>query len=238
MDAHPQFSDNNPSFFRQGCLILAPIAVLTLFGFISLRQDWLMVEQGARQRAGEIAADLQARLGHAIAWELAEYELFGNRWEGDGAVRGPIFWPGSSPINAESKTLNDRINSDWRNKHPSLSSEQVFPVRAQLSADGAMLSPVDYPDPPLPPAWIQAIEAESKLANDLSGDFAVQEANSSGKAVEELAQLDSSLRISDTSTRIQLWVNFANRHETHLSESGIPISTIALARALRNRKDS
>jgi signal transduction histidine kinase len=53
-----QFKARPASFFWQGLLILLPVGVLALVGFLALRNDRLLAEAQARQQAREIACDL------------------------------------------------------------------------------------------------------------------------------------------------------------------------------------
>jgi signal transduction histidine kinase len=51
-------SQRHPRFFWRGLLITLPVMVLTVAGFLSLRQDRLLVEHEARERAQELADTL------------------------------------------------------------------------------------------------------------------------------------------------------------------------------------
>ncbi len=55
-------SKRNPTFFWQGLLILLPVALLAAFGFFFVRQDKLIAEHEAVQRAENIAQDLLPKL--------------------------------------------------------------------------------------------------------------------------------------------------------------------------------
>jgi signal transduction histidine kinase len=48
-------TSRNPTFFWQGMLILLPVAVLAAIGWVSLRQDKILAEHDARERAQTIA---------------------------------------------------------------------------------------------------------------------------------------------------------------------------------------
>jgi len=52
----------NPTFFRQGLLILLPVGVLAALGFLSLRSDKVLARHEAVQRAQAIADDLVPKL--------------------------------------------------------------------------------------------------------------------------------------------------------------------------------
>src|SRR5580765_1089824 len=53
--ARPQ---RKPTFRRQAALILLPVLVLAAVGWMSLRQDKILAEHDARERAGVIANEL------------------------------------------------------------------------------------------------------------------------------------------------------------------------------------
>jgi signal transduction histidine kinase/tetratricopeptide (TPR) repeat protein len=52
-----------PTFWWQGLLILLPLLVLTVIGFVSLRQDRMVAEREAEGRAREVAEQIASRLG-------------------------------------------------------------------------------------------------------------------------------------------------------------------------------
>src|SRR6266496_2668844 len=68
-----QRSNRKPTFFWQALLILLPVCVLSVFGVASLRQDRLLVEQEARERAGRIAEDLSERIWNGLVGANADF---------------------------------------------------------------------------------------------------------------------------------------------------------------------
>jgi hypothetical protein len=50
-----------PRFLGQALLIVLPVVVLTVVGLLSLRQDRLLAEQEARERAGRLAQEAANR---------------------------------------------------------------------------------------------------------------------------------------------------------------------------------
>jgi signal transduction histidine kinase len=56
-----------PTFFWQAILILLPVAVLAVFGWVSLRQDKLLAEHDAAERARAIADDLLPKVWNELA---------------------------------------------------------------------------------------------------------------------------------------------------------------------------
>src|SRR5881394_3015873 len=55
-----------PTFIWQALLIVLPVIVLAVVGFFSLRQDKLLAEQEARERAQAIADELRTQLWMAV----------------------------------------------------------------------------------------------------------------------------------------------------------------------------
>jgi signal transduction histidine kinase len=55
-----------PAFFWQGMLILLPVVVLAIIGVISLRQDKILAQHDAAERAQAIADDLAAKIWNGL----------------------------------------------------------------------------------------------------------------------------------------------------------------------------
>src|SRR5207247_2900956 len=66
-------SNRKPTFFWQALLILLPVCVLAVFGVASLRQDRLLVEQEARERASRVAEDLSERIWNGLLGVNADF---------------------------------------------------------------------------------------------------------------------------------------------------------------------
>src|SRR5213596_381727 len=68
----PRFN-RKPTFLWQALLILLPVCVLSVFGVASLRQDRLLVEQEARERAGSVAEELSERIWNGLLGVNADF---------------------------------------------------------------------------------------------------------------------------------------------------------------------
>ena len=55
-------TQRRPTFFWQAALILLPVAVLAVMGWYSLRQDKILAEHDAKERAQTIADDLLPKI--------------------------------------------------------------------------------------------------------------------------------------------------------------------------------
>ena len=59
-------ANRKATFFWQALLIVLPIIVLAVVGFLSLRQDKLFAEKEAQERAQAIADELRSKLWTAV----------------------------------------------------------------------------------------------------------------------------------------------------------------------------
>src|SRR2546425_13331506 len=63
----PMRARRKPGFLWQGSLIVLPVVVLAAVGVVSLRQDKLLAQREAAERAQAIADDLLPKLSSALA---------------------------------------------------------------------------------------------------------------------------------------------------------------------------
>jgi signal transduction histidine kinase len=61
-----QRTQRKPTFFWQAALILLPVAVLAVMGWLSLRQDKILAEHDAKERAQAIADDLLPKIWNEL----------------------------------------------------------------------------------------------------------------------------------------------------------------------------
>ena len=124
-------SNRKPTFFWQALLILLPVCVLSVFGVASLRQDRLLVEQEARERAGRVAEDLSERIWNGLLGVNADFVPIGPRSmlevvgksrdeviveispEGD-LVRPPPFVSAPTPQPLDDASLDEPQREIWR----------------------------------------------------------------------------------------------------------------------------
>src|SRR5262245_7909879 len=65
-------NQRRPTFFWQASLILLPVIVLAIMGWLSLRQDKILAEHDARERAQAIADDLLPKIWNELFENPAE----------------------------------------------------------------------------------------------------------------------------------------------------------------------
>ena len=82
--------NHKPSFFWQGLLILLPVAVLTVFGAMSLVQDEQTVEREARKRAEGNVQILAKAIAASVDQDLKGYFLVQDSCIGDSLMGGDL----------------------------------------------------------------------------------------------------------------------------------------------------
>ena len=60
-------TNRKPAFFWQGVLIVMPVAVLATLGFVSLRQDRLLAQREAAERAQGLAEELAPKIWNDLS---------------------------------------------------------------------------------------------------------------------------------------------------------------------------
>jgi signal transduction histidine kinase len=148
-----------PTFLWQALLIVLPVAVLAVFGFVSLRQDRLLVQREAADRAQAIADDLAPRI-----------------WAQLTSVTNLTIPQNSSP---EEGSVQIRRDSDDRAKPQHRYRWQ--PNSFQVDGEGNLVFPPPYAAVPAPHVldlavlnkqqaqlWTEAQTAESRSSDKAS----------------------------------------------------------------------
>jgi len=240
-----------PSFLWQAVLILLPVALMAGFGFWAILRERNAVEQEARQRAAEIIETLPGDFGQRAAGRLTRYLIF-NTWLYD-QQRGPSAWPESESHKRWLADTNDAqilrtFMADLHAVYPEWPAGPVTPVSFSLDASNNL--PFEGTSPPHPPAWLLDMPPEqyqtwvglqtaacasgstSNLAR-LLNEFARTQPSPSARACAEFIQLRSGLAgLAATNALVEL-LHFAENHHGVVSDSGLPLRTLALAEALQ-----
>src|SRR5436190_16426529 len=128
--AHPQ---RKPTFRRQAALILLPVLVLAAVGWMSLRQDKILAEHDARERAGTIANDLIPAIQDKLAAKRPDETSFAFHVNEAGQL---LFPPPRAPVPAprpfDIAALSPTQAQLWRN------------LRRSLDVDAAIKTTKDF----------------------------------------------------------------------------------------------
>jgi signal transduction histidine kinase len=79
----------DPSFYWRGVLIVVPVLVLTVLGLISLRQDRVLAEAQARERAHELAEELAENVVTALKEHATSEDALAFEVDRSGELRFP-----------------------------------------------------------------------------------------------------------------------------------------------------
>ncbi len=66
------FHTRRPTFLWQGVLILLPVAVLAIMGWLSLRQDKILADHDAKERAQAVADELMSKIWNELTANTAD----------------------------------------------------------------------------------------------------------------------------------------------------------------------
>jgi signal transduction histidine kinase len=244
-----------PTFFWQGVFILLPMALMSGFGFWAILQQRNAVEQDARVRAQEIVQSLPNEMGTAVAERLAFAEADKNGWF-NFLQQGLAAWPESQ---AQKHYLND-TNEVLVAKTQHAGLKAIFPewktgapplVDFMLNTNGktAGLRAI----PPRPPAWLSSLTPDQYRAwtalesADFSGAlsnitaltaaFEETKPPAPARICAEFIQLRAESRTQPATNAISELTLFAGRYSDIESESGLPLTTLALAEALKRARE-
>lgn len=243
-----------PSFLWQGTLIILPVLGLSVLGFLATYRDYTLTEQEARQRAAEVARNLASDLGDAVGAELSRVEQLGDAWQATRIAGATVPQPGTVPSPGSDEGRNRERLGNWLSTHPGFRPEDVFPVRVELTASGSLSWPREY-GPPQPPAWTHDLTEEQTIlwdklvhagepAADATtirtplGAFLATGITGPARTNAEYIGLLADLEAQPPTDRIEPLVRFAEQQSDGQSESGLPLATVVLARALRESETS
>ena len=250
-------SDRPPSFLWQGLLILLPVAALAVVGLMAVRRDRAAVQQDATRRAHEILAQMSEGFGRAAAEQLTRYDSVAQGWFGYCQAEVSS-WPGGEARRAGQVAGQGEFEAklkSWSNAFPKLKPEDVFPFQFSLKANGELNWPLDYAHPPQPADWLANLSAEQReawaalrrseydpaSAGDIEGlavRFLATRPAPEAQCWAEFVRLrhdSGGLPAGESVTNL---LGFARRCGSARDESGLPLSNLALAEALKRARQS
>jgi hypothetical protein len=241
------------SFLWQAVLILLPVALMAAFGFWAILRERNAVEQEAQQRAKEIIQALPSEFGRMAANRLTQLDGPKGGWFQylQWAVAA---WPENKNRKQFLEDTNEAqiITNNLAALHTAFPGWQAGPVplvNFWLDTNGDLS--FENQIPPRPPAWLSIMSAEQQRAwaalqsaaytseslSNLVKAFQQTRPPPAALACAEFMQLRAeSSTLSPTNAINQLF-RFAGRHYNEISESGVPLKTLALAEALKRARD-
>ena len=241
-----------PAFFWQAVLILLPVVVMSGFGFWAILKERNAVEQDAQQRARDILSPMQSNFGRIAANLLTALDGSKSGWM-QYLQWGVSTWPESK---IRKRFLEDTnklgsVSNDLASLHAGLPRWQEGPIPLvsflmDVKGDLSFGPPI----PPYPPAWLANLSLEQAQAwtalqtaiyanesvSNLVGAFQRTHPPADALACAEFIQLRANLpNIPATNAADQL-LRFAGSHYDEISESGVPLRSLALVEAFKLAK--
>ena len=227
-----------PSLRWQLALVLLPVVALATVGIVAFSRDRVAVEADARLRAGDVAAELAARLDRRAPVELNGIEQFGDGY-GDiwaGAVRDPVDPLHETTANERSlmqsipgmqawwmlryasppAELPPAVANTWLHPGP---SPVLLPIKIHFDPAGLLESPKDFPKAPVPPSWPRMLSPALSRAWD-------SVRSSEGEPVESNVRRDAVDHFSSIAETPALKA-LARFHQLKLEARSVPAATAA-----------
>lgn len=243
-------SQTRPTFLWQGLLILLPVALLSALGLLSLRQDRRLAEQDARQRAREMVRQLASAVAERVGSQMLQFERDAQVWDNLRRRWRPR-WPegGAVRIWQVNATNAEDWASAWTLAHENLNPDEELLSGAMITDQADWIVPRLWSRHPTPPAWwsampaqqmeqwqaARALEARGASLDEISVAWRNLLGGEPGTAVSanaDLAMLRLETSTNSTEEAVIRLTQFSQEHEEVASETGLPLSAVALVMAL------
>ena len=240
---------SKPSFVWQALLILLPVVLMAGFGTWAILRERKAVEQDARQRAQELLQSLPynffdrvaSRMGmlttqsanesvlpeKAADLEMSETNASAEEWGAAGNLMPGVF-----------------TNVLWT----SLPGE-IWPMNFLLGTNGNVWD-LTYQEAPQPPAWLGELDEKQRIAwaalrdadlsrapvGEISNRFAAllnTDPPSAARECAEFIQLRAQSSAQSDADAVKSLLEFGKNCTDAVTDSGVPLSNLVLAEALR-----
>jgi signal transduction histidine kinase len=241
------------SFLWQAVLILLPVALMAAFGFWAILRERNAVELEAQQRAKEIIQSIPSEFGRMAASRLTQLDGPKGGWIQylQWAVAA---WPENKMRKQWLADTNEAqiITNNLAALHTAFPGWRAGPVPLVsfwLDTNGNLS--FENQIPPRPPAWLSTLSTEQQQAwaalqsaahtseslSNLVKAFQQTRPPPPALACAEFMQLRAESQTLSPTNAINQLLRFAGRHYDDISESGVPLKTLALAEALKRARD-
>src|ERR1035437_4942695 len=246
-------TQRKPTFFWQGVLILLPVALMAGFGFWAILRERNAVEHEAQQRAKEMFQTLPSEFGRIAASRLTRLDGSKGGWFSY-LQWGIAAWPENKTRKQilgdpnESQVISNNL-VDLHATFPDWQTGPVPLVDFWLNTNGD--HSFGQPIAPSPPTWLATMSTEqhqawaslqaaayaSESLSNLVKAFQLTQPPPPALACAEFMQLRAESPTLSATNAINQLLRFAGRHYDVISDSGVPLKTLALAEALKRARD-
>jgi signal transduction histidine kinase len=237
--ASPKETPKSQSFFWHTLLILVPVAALAVFGLLSLRQDRLLAEREAQERAQALADSLARDCRLQVGADISRFEAAA-RAQHETWSRLALFPPAErAGSNAATRPVSELALGGRK-----ISLNGLPRVNCVIGGTN-LLVPPDFAPVPGPPDWLLSVSPEwlSKwetaegLVNqrsDMEAARPLLQAVLDGGAEPLAANARLSLVLTaDSPDKLATLCRLSAQLTNATSECGVPLAELALLRAFQ-----
>ena len=242
-----------PTFLWQAILILLPVALMAGFGFWAILRERNAVDEESRQRAQAIIQSLPREFDRVAANRLTQFNSLNQGWLMY-LQNGVSAWPDDKNTQAWLGDTNESqiISNGLVTLHSAFPQWQSgpFPSASFLVDTNGDLQHF-HPPSPRPPDWVASLSAaqysawtalqaastaQAPLAilTNLNQAFRATKPPADALACADFWLLRARLASQTPTNSVRQLLNFAGRHYHEISDSGVPLRTLALADALQS----
>ena len=245
-----------PAFVWQAGLILLPVVIIAVVALTAIIENRTAVEREARRRAEEVARQYGKELERPWGYFLMRHDQASQRWS-DYLAKVAGGWPGGSQRAAleteaaQSPERDPRAQlAEWQAQFPGVQAEEVFPDGFGLTAEGRFRDGLEFNPAPQPPAWFAALSPaqhaawEALKAMVLSGagaevieervaEFVGTDPGPEARQNVAFLCLRAKLATLPLEEAVAEALRSAQENRQTLSETGLPLSSLAFGEALR-----
>ncbi len=253
--AYCQPGPPKPTFLWQAILILLPLALMAGFGFWAILRERNAVEAEARQRAEAIIQSLPRDFDRLAASRLTQYDSANNGWFN--VLRWD--WSAWPEDRIRKQWLADTnglqmLNNNLARLHSAFPQWQSGPLpRASFVLDTNGDLPYGQPVPARPPAWLATLSAAQYTAwtalqtavyarapfpklTKLNESFRETKPPDDALACAEFWLLRARLAGETATNAVRQLLKFGRNYYRDVSDSGVPLRSLALADALQTSR--
>jgi signal transduction histidine kinase len=237
-------------------LILLPVVLMTVIGFVALMRDRTAVENEARQRAEELLQRLQVDLGSRVALSFSEITAY-SHVIGSGYRDLHGRWPDGRDPAAWQIISNNYAGqlARWHEHYSTIDPLEVLPNDLQFDVAGRMLNARLGKSPPEPPDWFMSLEPDQSTAwavlnsvvtsHDLDlvalsnrvAEFIATNPTEEAIANARFLQLRAESRLLNPAEAIAKLRRFKWEDRRALTEGGLPLGNLIFAEIIKRSHD-
>jgi signal transduction histidine kinase len=240
---------SKPSFLWQAVLILLPVLLMAGFGTWAILRERKAVEQDARQRAQELLQSLPYNFFGRVASRMGMVAMQSANETVLPEKSADIESSETNEISGQWGAAGNLMPGSFTNALWTTASGGAWPMNFVLDTNGDVWD-LTYQDAPQPPAWLGELSETQRTAwaalraadlnrapvQEITNRFETFIATAPSSAARECAEfirLRSQTADQSDADAFKSLLEFGRNCPDTLTDSGVPLSNLVLAEALR-----